>query len=330
MKSIINKAKSLLAFASFLIICLFFLGSTGYAQDDSTAAAEETPAPVKVKPVKNTFESVWLIDNQTVMVPIKGTMEMDIQHRFSTVSKGTEDLWGLLGSSANIRLGMSYSPINKLNLGIGITKDKMLLDLSLKYSIITQTPGKYPVSITYFGDAADDTRRNATIYDGSDIKHNSDRYSFFNQLIIARKVSDKLSVQVAPSFSHQNAVPGYYTKNDSTGKVIFKYMKNDHFAIAFAARYKLTTVTSLMIDYDQPITDHPTNNPNPNLSFGFEFNTGGHSFQVFFTNYSLLSPQQNNLYNKNSPFDYTDKTTNTKIKGGQFLIGFNITRLWNY
>ncbi|HSN08956.1 MAG TPA: DUF5777 family beta-barrel protein [Hanamia sp.] len=330
MKSFINRRTGLRVFTSFLVICLLVFSSSVFAQD--SAAVEETPVPVKAKPVKNTFESVWLIDNQTVMVPVKGTMEMDIQHRFSTVSKGTEDLWGLLGSSANIRLGMSYSPINKLNLGIGITKDKMLLDLSLKYSIITQTPGKYPVSVTYFGDAADDTRKNATIYDGSDIKHNSDRYSFFNEIIIARKISDRLSVQIAPSLSHQNAVPGYYTKIDTaSGKgTTFKYMKNDHFAIALAARFKLTDVTSLMIDYDQPLTDHPSNNPNPNLSFGFEFNTSGHSFQVFFTNFSLLSPQQNNLYNKNNPFEYKDKVTNTWVKGGQFLIGFNITRLWNY
>ncbi|MDE3183317.1 MAG: hypothetical protein KGM16_07860 [Bacteroidota bacterium] len=330
MKSFINKRTGLRVFTSFLVICLLVFSSSGFAQD--SAAIEETPAPVKVKPVKNTFESAWIIDNQTVMVPIKGTMEMDIQHRFSTVSNGTKDLWGLLGSSANIRLGMTYSPINKLNLGIGITKEKMLLDLSLKYSIITQTPGKYPVSITYFGDAADDTRKDATIFDGSDIKHNTDRYSFFNEIIIARKISDRLSVQIAPSLSHQNAVPGYYTKIDTaSGKgTIFKYMKNDHFAVALAARFKLTDVTSLMIDYDQPITKHPSNNPNPNLSFGFEFNTGGHSFQVFFTNFSLLSPQQNNLYNKNNPFEYKDKVTNTWVKGGQFMIGFNITRLWNY
>lgn len=327
MKSFINKGTGLKVFTSFLVICLLVLSSSGFAQDST--AVEETPAPVKAKPVKNTFESTWLIDNQTVMVPVKGTMEMDIQHRFSTINKGTKDLWGLLGSSANIRLGMSYAPINKLNVGIGITKEKMLLDLSLKYSIITQTPGKYPVSITYFGDAADDTRKDATIYDGSDIKYNSDRYSFFNEIIIARKISDRISVQIAPSLSHQNAVPGYYTKIDTaSGKgTIFKYMKNDHFAIAFSGRFKLTDVTSLMVDYDQPLTDHPTNNPNPNLSFGCEFNTSGHSFQVFFTNFGLLNPQQNNLYNANNPFKEL-KWVNGD--GPQFMIGFNITRLWNY
>ena len=137
--------------------------------------------------------------------------------------------------------------------------------------------------------------------------------SFFNQLIIARKITNKFSVQVAPSVSHQNSVNGYYTKNDSTGKEIFKEMKFDHFAIAVSARYKLTNVTSFMINYDQPLTKHATHNPNPNLSFGFEFNTSAHSFQLFLGNYSLLNPQRNNLYNTNSPFGYKD-VDGTKVE----------------
>ena len=137
-------------------------------------------------------------------------------------------------------------------------------------------------------------------------------------------------MQVGPSISHQNSVAGYYTKNDSTGKDIFKEMNFDHFAISFSGRYKVTTVTSLMFNYDQPLTKHATNNPNPNLSFGVEFNTGGHSFQLFLGNFPYLNPQRNNLFNTNSPFGYTDKVTDKKVEGGKFLIGFNITRLWNY
>ena len=188
------------------------------------------------------------------MVPIKGTFEMDIMHRFGTVKKGYDDFWGFFAPS-NIRLGVSYAPINKLYVGIGITKSNMLWDGSAKYSIITQTKGKYPVSVTYYGNMAYDTRKDP---DKSIFKYTSQRMSFFNQLIIARKVTNKFSVQVAPSVSHQNSVNGYYTKNDSTGKEIFKEMKFDHFAIAISGRYKLTNVTSLMINYDQPITKHAT------------------------------------------------------------------------
>ena len=304
--------------------CLFLIQSTLIAQD-STVVAEETTVPAKVRPVKNTFQSVWIIDNQTVMVPVKGTFEMDIMHRFGTVQNGYSDFWGFFAPS-NIRLGVSYAPVNKLNLGIGITKSNMLWDASAKYSLITQTKGKYPVSVTYYGNMAYDTRKNA---DKSIFKYSSQRLSFFNQLIIARKVTDKFSVQVAPSVSHQNSVNGYYTKNDSTGKEIFKEMKFDQFSIAISGRYKLTNVTYFIINYDQPITKHSTNNPNPNLSFGVEFNTSSHSFQLFLGNYFYLNQQRNNLFNKNSPFGYTD-AAGTKVKGGKFLIGFNITRLWNY
>ena len=324
MKSFINKGTTLKVFTSFLVICLLVLSSSGFAQDST--AVEETAAPVKPKPVKNTFEGIWILNNQSVFVPQKNSLEVDIQHRFGTVNKGYEDFWGFFAPS-NIRLGVNYTPINKLNLGVGITKSNMLLDGNLKYALITQTPGKYPVSVSYFGDMAYDTRKDP---DGGIFKYNSQRFSFFHQLLIARKIDDRLSVQGGISVSHQNSVDGYYTKNDSTGKVIFKDMHFDHFSFSFSGRFKLTDVTSIMFDYDQPITKHATNNANPNLSLGFEFYTGGHSFQFFLGNYAFLSPQRDNLFNTNSPFSYTDKVTGKKIKGGQFLIGFNITRLWNY
>ena len=324
MKLIIKKSNRLLTLPVCFVCCLILFQTTLKAQD-STVVAEEPVAPAKAKPVKNTFQSVWIIDNQTVMVPVKGTLEMDIMHRFGSVQKGYEDFWGFFAPS-NIRLGVSYSPINKLNVGIGITKKNMIWDASAKYSIITQTPHKYPVSVSFYTNMAYDTRKDK---DKTIFKYRSQRFSFFNQLIIARKVTSKFSVQVAPSISHQNSVNGYLTKNDSTGKTTFQEMKFNHFAIAFSARYKVTTVTSVMINYDQPLTKHATNNPSPNLSFGIEMNTSSHSFQLFLGNYFNLVQQQNNLYNKNSAFAHTDYD-GTKVKGGNFLIGFNITRLWNY
>ena len=313
---------------AYLTICLLLISSAVFAQEDSLTVPK-TAAPAQQKPVKNTFGGVWIIDNQTVMVPVKGTFEMDIQHRFGVVTKGYEDFWGFFAPS-NIRMGVSYAPISKLYVGIGITKQNMLWDASAKYSIITQTGSKYPVSVTYYGNMAYDTRKDA---DKSLFKYQSQRMSFFNQIIIARKISDKLSVQIAPSVSHQNAVNGYFTKNDSTGQNIFEEMKHNHFAVALSGRYKLTNVTSLLINYDQPLTKHATNNPLPNLSFGVEFNTSSHSFQLFCGNYSSLSPQRNNLYNTNAPFAYSELQadgTKKDMPGGQFVIGFNITRLWNY
>ena len=349
MKRILYKNRSWLMAASLLSVCLLLLNTVLPAQNDSTAVTEEPAISSKGKPVKNTFQSVWISDNQTVMVPVKGTMEMDIMHRFGTWNNGYEDFWGFFAPS-NIRIGVSYVPINKLNVGIGFTKTTAgvipgsaissvsgpLWDGNLKYSIITQTKGKYPVSVSYYVNAAYNTKKDQN----KDVYRNwSDRLTYFHQILIARKITEKLSVQVGPSLSHHNVVNGYFTKlNDSTLK-INRSMKFEHLAVALSARYKLTDVTSFIINYDQPITKHATSNPNPSLSVGIDFNTSSHSFQLFFTNYYYLNPAINNLYNSNNPFKYTDKSitddpataeNESKVKGGRFLIGFNITRLWNY
>ena len=182
----------------------------------------------------------------------------------------------------------------------------------MKLALLKQTKdGKIPVSITYFGNAVMDTRKaDATTL----FVNTSDRFSFFNQIIIARKFSESFSVQVSPSLSHFNNLEGYL---DGSGQVQPKW-NNNHFAIAFSGRYKISPKTAIIVNYDQPLTQHPTNNPHPNISFGFEFKSSGHDFELFAGNYGYVLPQNNNLYNQN---DFTK---------GQFLIGFNISRLWNF
>ena len=303
--------------------CFILMLGISFAAAGQDSTADETPVPVKVKPVKNTFNSIWIIDNQTVMVPNKKTFEFDIQHRFGTVEKGYEDFWGLFAPS-NIRIGFTYAPINKLNIGLGITKSNMLVDGSVKYGIIQQTKGIYPLSVTYYGNAAVNTTKD----EDNIFEYNSYRWTFFNQLIIARKFNDRLSLQIAPSVSHQNYVYGYYKKVDSATKVVDNEMEHNHFAIALSGKYKLTEVTSFIFNYDQPLTKHVSNNPAPNFSFGLEFTTSNHAFQLFMGNYSYLSPQRNNLFNQNSPgIDFNGGLHSTQA---QYLIGFNMTRIWNY
>lgn len=287
---------------------LMFSSTPAIAQENGDTLVTEITAAPKLKPVKNTFESIWLIDNQTVMVPVKGTFEMDFQHRFGTLKNGYNDFFGLFASS-NIRLGFNYVPINNLNIGLGITKYKMTWDLNAKYLILPQTKnGGSPVSVAYYGNIGIDTRPS------DNFVYESDRLTYFNQLIVARKFSEKLSAQVAPSISHTNFVEGYYSEPGKISQV----RKHDHIAIAVGGRYKLTEKMAVLVNYDQPITKHKSGNPHPNIAFGLEVSTSSHAFQFFAGNYYALSPQLNNMYNQ---YDYTD---------GQFLIGFNITRLWNY
>ena len=260
------------------------------------------------------------------MVPIKGTFEFDIAHRFGVVKNGISDFWGLFAPS-NIRFGVSYVPIENLNVGMGLTKDRMNVDGSLKYSILKQTKDSWaiPISVTYYGnysyDAVEDPTANIFF-------HNTDRWRYFNQIIFARKVSEKLSVQAAASISHQNFVQGYVNQVDSITKEVAPEMKHDHFALSFAGRFKITESIALIANYDQPLTKHTLNNPNPNVAFGLDMGTSGHSFQFYVGNYSALNPQKNNIFNKNNPFTYTNVKGET-VKGGNFVIGFTITRLWN-
>jgi len=286
------------------LLLLVVTVSKGYSQDST---AEDAPVVRKVKPVKNTFGSVFMMDNQTVMVPIKGSMQMEIQHRFGTVNNGSEDLYGIF-APANIRLGMSYVPVKNLFVGAGIVKEKMQVDLDAKYSIFQQTPGKSPVSVAYFANAVIDTRNK------SNFLHSVDRFSYFNELMVARKVNESFSVQVGGSLSWMNNVEAYV---DAEGKIQPK-MHNYHMDASVLGRYKISPKSAVIAGYEQPLTQHVTNNPHPNICFGFETITSSHTFQVFFGNYFSIIPQNNAFFNQN---DYTK---------GEFLIGFNITRIWNF
>ncbi len=308
MKNINIKTSFLLRCVCLMLMPAILGISTAMAQD-STAAPQ--PVAKKKSFTKNTFEGNTLIDNQTVMVPIKGTFEFDIQHRFGTVNNGISDLYGIF-SGANMRLGFSYVPIKNLQVGFGASNDRMQVDWNLKYALLRQTrDGSMPISVTYFGNAVMDTRKEdpSTIFVTT-----ADRFTFFNQISVARKITEQFSVQVSASLSHFNNVQGY---TDSSGK-IRPQMKHDNFTLSFLGRYKISPKTAIIVDYDQPMTQNPMNNPHPNIAFGLEMATSGHTFQIFAGNYGFILPQNNNVLNQN---DFTK---------GQFLIGFNISRLWNF
>src|SRR5215831_6972790 len=244
---------------AFIIGCLLMTMKTGYAQDSSQATSPgnepaEQPKPSS-KPVKNTFESIWILNNQTVMVPIKKTMELDFMHRFGTWNNGYQDFFGLFGG-INIRLGINYVPIDKLLVGVSFTEYNLTWEGYAKYAILKQTTDEsMPLSITYYGDVAVDTKAdpNGTLY-----PHSSDRWMFFNQVLIARKISDRFSIQVGPSLTHVNSVQGFYTGDTTAdGKSILeKEMYHDHWALAISGRIKLSNTLNLLLNYDQPLTKH--------------------------------------------------------------------------
>ncbi len=261
---------------------------------------KEKDTIIKEKPERPAFESSYIIDNPTNVLFNKKTLEVQMSHRFGLISGGTNDLAGFWAPS-NIRIGLSYAIHERLTIGYGTTKFDRLQDFNWKVGLLEQTrSNKMPVSVSYYGNFVIDARnKNQGLF-----RNLEDRYSFFNQIIITRRFSRNFSLQVAPSVSHYNVV-----KNT---------MRNDMIAVAIGGRYKISSQTAVMVDYSQPITEFLKDNPHPGISIGFEFSTSAHAFQLFLTNYNGIVPQKNYMFNDHDFFN------------GDFLIGFNITRLYNF
>lgn len=287
----------------YILIIISFLLCVGIndsiAQKDSVAQ--------KDKPVRPPFESGILIDDQTVFVPVKNTLEFIIEHRFGEIDN-LGDLYGIYAAS-NIRLGVNYSLRDNLMIGFGTTKDNKLQDFRLKYVLFQQTrKNSIPVSVAFYGNMAIDAR-NKDVF-GAEYAF-SNRLSYFAQLIISRKINHAVSLQLAPAFSHINSVHKGY--------------EHDKVSISFSGRARISPQSSIIICYDQPIefsglyenTD-PVLKPKPNLAIGWEISTSTHAFQLFIASSRALVPQYNMLYNTN---DWTE---------GDFFFGFNITRLWSF
>jgi len=266
--------------------------------------AQEVAAPEEgSKPVRFTFETGTLIDNQTVATPYKGGLELQIHHRFSLI-ENYHNLFGIYGA-ANTRLGLNYGITDRLMVGAGTTKDYKLQDLQWKYLILRQTEdNSMPVSLSYYGNIVIDLQRKEA-FGPVERYRDIHRLSYFNQLIVARKFNDIFSLQIAPSVIYFNAVPQYTNE--------LKY-KNLNFGLSAGAKATVLGSQSIIIEYDQLLTKQDIEDqPKPNISLGWEIGTATHAFQVFVANYSQIINQRNLVFNTNNFGD------------GEFLVGFNIT-----
>jgi hypothetical protein len=281
-----------------LLLALFVLPLSVFSQ-------EEDKDKVKEKPERPAFEGAWLIDNPTNVVFDKNTLEVMMQHRFDEINFEDNNLAGLYGA-ANIRIALAYSIHDRLTLGYGTSKLKSYQDFNWKVSLLQQTRQNFiPVSVSYYGNFVIDARQKDKGY----FVNIQDRYSFFHQLIIAKRFSPKFSLQLAPSISHFNKVD--------------EALKNDMYSVALGGRYKISPNTAIVFDYSQPLTQYQDNTEVPaGLSLGAEFATSSHVFQVFVTNLWGIVPQHNYMYN--------DKNNGINGESGQYLIGFNITRNYNF
>jgi len=270
----------------FIALTLSLFIAPLFAQEESAA-------------VSNTFATSTLIDNQTVAIPFKGSMELQIQHRFSPI-ENIKNLFGIYGS-ANTRLSLNYGVGDRLMIGAGTSKDYKLSDIQWKYIILQQKEdNSMPFTLAYYGNITADLRKSDNFGPEANFKE-MHRLSYFTQLILARKFGEKFSLQVAPSLAYFNTVQ-YIDETNG--------YKNLNFGLSAGARYNMFGNHSLMVEYDQLLTKQDlVKQPKPNVAFGWEINTGTHAFQVFVTKYSLLNNQYNLLYTSSS----------------DYMVGFNIT-----
>jgi hypothetical protein len=276
----------------------------------------------KDRPVRFPFASGYLIDNQTTLVPVPGTLEFVIQHKFGTVENRMSDLFGIYAPAANIRLGLNYVPVTNFQVGMGLTKEKMHTDLNAKWTIVEQTRrNTIPVAVTLYGVLAIDGRDISSLGTGN-VWHSgegdtefgmkfTDRWSYFSQLIVSRKFTDRLSLQVGTSFTHYNMVDPVYD--------------HDKIGVHASGRYNFSPQSSFIFNYDVPlkiqqISEQRTvpEHHQPNLSLGWEISTSTHAFQIFAGNSKALLPQEIMMWNSK------------KISLDNMAFGFVITRLWNF
>lgn len=249
-----------------------------------------------------TFKTNRVVNGHSIETVAKREFDFKIAHRFGFLSGGPYDLFGL--DRATMRMGGDYGITDNLNVGIGRSTEDKTYDGFVKYKFIKQSTGakKMPVTATWVSHMGITTSKFTQTTRENEFSH---RVHYTHQLLVARKFTKGLSVQLSPTLVHKNLV-------DSTSS------SNDILALGIGVRQKLTTRTTLNLEYYYVLPDQLESDKTNALSVGFDIETGGHVFQLFFTNSS-------------GPFEKAFITdTKAKWLDGDVRFGFNIARTFNF
>ncbi len=295
-----------------LILIVFFIGAASsflYAQDDlMKMLADESKKDKKKEFATATFKTSRLINGHSIENVAAGVLDVKISHRFGMVNKGSYEFFGL--DQATMRMGIDYGISKRLMIGIGRSTYQKQYDAFYKFKILRQSSGgrgSSPISISAVSSVMLQTLK---WEDPKRQNYYTSRISFAHQLIIARKFSEGLSIQLMPSYVHYNLA------NLLTDP-------NDIFALGGGGRIKLTKRLSFNIEYYHilPISfvegqDYRLPGTKNSLAVGFDIETGGHVFQLHFTNSTGM----------------TEKTFITETTGdffkGDIHFGFNLSRVF--
>jgi hypothetical protein len=274
---------------------LVFLSTLCFAQDDLLKELEQTES-AKKEVVSSTFNGSRLINGQTVETRNAGELEFIFAHRFGRINDGIYEFFGL--DQAYVRIGLEYGITDRLGVGIGRNSFDKTVDTYLRYRVLKQS-NSMPISLTAYGNTGmkfSPKKEDATF----DIAL-QDRVSYVGQLLIARKFSSALSLQLMPSFIHKNTV-------DQAIEI------NDQFAMGFGGRVKVSRMVSITSEYYYRFNVAQTNPYYNSFGIGVDLETGGHVFQIVLTNTRGLTERA-----------FITETTG-EFFNGDLHLGFNITR----
>lgn len=215
-----------------------------------------------------TFKANRIINLHSVENTAKGVLDIKISHRFGFLNGGFSELFGL--DQASIRIGADYGVTDRFMVGFGRSSFEKTYDGFLKYKILRQSSGSktMPVTASFLASTAIKTVE----------FQNPDRENYFSsrmyyvfQGLIGRKFNESLSLQLSPTVVHRNLVR---TSSES----------NDVYSLGVGGRMKLNKRTSFNAEYIYVLPDQLAPGYRNSFSIGFDIETGGHVFQLHFTN----------------------------------------------
>lgn len=304
-----------------VLLCLLFLGTSPWkgvaAQDDLLSMLDEEQSKEPTYTIA-TFKASRLINGQTIETISKNHLNFWISHRFGAVNSGfIANFFGL--DEAKIRLGLEYGLTDRWLVGAGRSSLEKTYDLYTKYKVLRQS-NKMPITVTAMAGWGINTMASGYVMEsGSTMKFNNniERYSYWSQVLVARKFDEKLSLQVMPTLIHVN-------------KVEDPSIPNQLFALGAGGRYKLSQRFTLSAEYyhtfreleDDEDDDDGGNGAFPYpyrdaLSLGVDIETGGHVFQFHLTNARGMVEKQ-----------FIGQNVGAWGKGDIFY-GFNIARTFS-
>ncbi|MDP2386354.1 MAG: DUF5777 family beta-barrel protein [Bacteroidota bacterium] len=293
-----------------------------FGQDDDLLKLVEEPATeVKNEKVYATFKTTKIVNAQSIETVKKRTLDFRITHRFSDMAVGGSGhtLWGF-DISEDIRYSFDYGITDNITIGFARSKQRELLEGYGKWRFLEQTKNnKIPITLCLYENMGFTPMVQSSLYAGTDksvVKKEAHRFSYFSQLIIARKFNDWFSFQVMPSYHHRNFV------RDDVNTENGAHETNGIVSVGVGGRIRFTKRMAFIVDYFHNFSKYRTNNKanpfyNP-LAVGLEIETGGHVFHLNFTNNGSIS--ENNFI-PNTQSNWLD---------GQFKFGFNISRVFSF